>query len=531
MDSMNQEKTEVGNEKTISRRDFLKGMVNSLGALTIARTPFLNELIESIDKTDNSFSEVAQSYIAKDPTQAEEVAKRIRVDRNASASNICGPLATSILLGWYLNEDGSVSNRSTNKDIKNRMEGVSPGDLWLGSPENDPNRYKIAFPETHYNSFHIRESIGTLDFDKIPGVGSLKPGDFLYLDGGSFTHYIAISRRDQEGRIYCVSNIHGEKPGEFIIDEVMLWDPYEKNGFFRNWAKGVGAERARTGLKGFYLWRRKNEAEYLRDDSQTIVCRNLLTNEMRKQKKGNWNINIFESGMGQVFEWRNSVPFRSNSAINLPLAVISLNLIKETYSEQIEKEGLESFVKRMGYNGKTFEQLITSSLINSDKDASDLLARFCSSKKNLEKEFIKLGLNSTKYESKRTSQRDIQKCWINIFTGENIDRDSSNLIKKILEEKSQIDEGILNEIKKKFTGSRVWNIKTFIGGDYTCIQDCGVIQITQGNINRYLLVGLSGISRGSGDLKYSDGKAFSSSFASILSNYLENTKQKAKSSI
>ena len=526
MNPDNQENSEaIGKKSNMTRREFLKLTAATLGAFVF------NPETLGLDKGDDSFTDVAKSYIAKDPKEAEEVSKRIRSDRSASASNVCGPLATSILLGWRLNEDGTVSNRGTNRERMVRMEGVSPNDLWLGSPENDPNRYRIAFPDTHYDSYHIKESIGTLDFNRVPGVGTLEPGDFLYLDGGSFTHYIAISRRDFEGRIYCVSNIHSSKPQEFIIDEVMLWDPKEKNGFFRDWAKGVGVERARTGLKGFYLWRRKKEAEYLVEDPYTIVYRDFLTNEMRKEKKGNWNVNIFEPGMGQIFEWRNSVPFRSETGVNIPLTIVALNLIKAAYSEDINKEGLETVIKRMGYEGKSFEQLISSTLVNSDRESAELLARFCRSKSDLQKEYKQIGLNSTVYESKRTSQKDIYTYWRNLFVGDKIDRDSADYILKQLEATISSGPGILSEVRKEFPAARLWSTKSFVGGDYTSIQESGVVVIPQGNVNRYIFLGISGVSRGPGSLQYSDGMALSSLYPPIIARYVKDTEKIVKRKI
>ncbi|HSV85459.1 MAG TPA: hypothetical protein VLH85_02720 [Levilinea sp.] len=506
----------------ISRRDFLKLSVIGTGSFAL-----LTDFLDPFEKTDNRFKEVSYSYITRDPLAAEEVAKKIRMDKGASAFNICGPLATSILLGWKLHEDGTISNTSGNDDNMVRMQGVTPADMWLGSPENDPNRYKVIFPPEEYDSFHIRESIGTLNFNHIPGVGTLLPGDFLYLDGGSFTHYLAISRRDAKGKLYCVSNLFGIKPGEFFIDEVLLWDPLEKKGFFRDWAKGIGAERARTGLKGFYLWRRKAESEYLVEGPQARKFRDLFTNEMRGYKRGNWNINIYEAGKGQIFEWRNAVPYYNEPGTRLPLAIVALKIVGSTYSDEIKQEGLAIFLKRRGFEGTSFEQLLNSTLNDPYGNAAQVIVRFCKEKANLRKEFDILGLYSTTFETKRTTQKDMFRCWKSLFIGNDVDRDATSYLLGKFENAAPKREGVINEIKKFIPGIRIWSIKTNPGQNVASIQDSGVIAIPQREKERYLFVNIRGISRHRGELTDSDIRRFSSTFTSIIMNYIHETGEKS----
>ena len=502
----------------ISRRDFLKTSAVMLGAFSLPK-----EILESVDKSDDSFKDVSQSYIAETPEEADRVAQVIRKDKSASASNVCGPLATAILMGWKLNNDSSISNILDNSTINSRMEGVTPREMWLGSPENDPNRYEVAFPKDIYDSFRVKESIGSLDFNNIPNVGELKPGDFLYLDGGSFTHYIAISRRDSMGRLYTVSNVQGDKPGDFLIKEVMLWDPIEKDGFFRNWAKGVGPERARTGLNGFYLWRRKEEAEPLAEDPVTQKYRDILLNEMLEQKKGSWNISMFEIGKGQIFEWRDGIPYHAASTIKVPLSIVALQNILSSYADKIERDGLDKVLKTYGSEGRTFDQLFTAMLVHSEELATETLARFTKSKQDIRKWFKPLGMETATYEPRRIKQRELFNCWMNLFRGKLFDKEPMKYLLNKLEEYTPNDDNLIGSIRKKFPNARQWNKRGTITKEILTVQDSGILEIPSGNEKRYFYIGISGAASGNYSITYEEMVSFMSSITSTMSDYIKES--------
>jgi hypothetical protein len=451
--------------KEISRRDFLK-TAGSFAVSALIPTRFY-DFAESLEK-DNSFEESSRSYISDTPQEAEEISKMIRCDRGASASNVCGPLAVSALLGWRLNSDESVTNISNNTTSSTRIEGIIPNDMWLGSPENDPNRYRIAFPEDEYESFHIKESIGTIDFNNIDGIGSLKPGDFLYLDGGSFTHYISISKRDSEGRIYCVSNVHSTNPQEFDIKEVMLWDPAIKNGFFRNWANGVGPEGARTGLKGFYLWRRTKEADPILQDTKYREFRDMMTNELREYSSISCNMHVFEFGKGQVFEWRNKIPYRDPSALSLPISMIALKRINELYEDDIKEKGLEYVLENTDFEGVSLGIHLKNVLTTQYEDSRKALFRFT----NMNDGVKSLNMKNTSPEYGTTTQKDIFKCWENLLCRKYLDIESVQYLLSMLE-----------------MGNRIWGTESTIGG----IQKTRVIGLDGGK--RYIYVGMNGSSK------------------------------------
>ena len=460
--------------KPMSRRDFFR----AAGAFTVATfiPKGFYDFTESIEmgesftesmEMDESFTESSRSYISDNPFDAEEIAKKIRCDRGASASNVCGPLAVSVLLGWRLNKkDGSVTNVSDSLTSGTRIEGIAPNDMWLGSPETDPNRYRNAFPPDEYDNFHITESIGTVDFSNIDGAGELKPGDFLYLDGGSFTHYIAVSRRDEMGRLYCVSNVPSSKKGEFEIKEVMLWDPNTMDGFFRNWASGVGPEKARTGLKGFYLWRRKQELRPLLQDNQSKELRDSLTNELREHPSISWHVHISELGEGQIFEWRNRIPYMDKAAVSLPILMIVLKKLQEEYNEDIQKNGVLNTLENVYVNGKSLDKHINNLLMGDYKYSVGLLYKFA----NLENGIKSLGLKNTQVMYGKTTQKDIYSCWEKIFCSDYLEPKVIQYLLALLD-----------------TGDREWRTDNYSNG----VRRSGVIELDGGK--RYVYVGMTAI--------------------------------------
>jgi hypothetical protein len=170
--------------------------------------------------------------------------KRVGVEINGAGygdpSNICGPLAIAIL------RDAGLLPPST-----------VPHDFWLLNPlaATDAARLTRTFPPAYYNYTRVITPINKIDWRASP----LVPGDFLFLwhgSGGNFDHMLVVSRVDNLGRAYAVTN-YGTPDG-FIISEVMLYDPGDRTaGLFHQWTQEQDAILGSTGFGGFELWRRK----------------------------------------------------------------------------------------------------------------------------------------------------------------------------------------------------------------------------------------------------------------------------------
>jgi hypothetical protein len=522
----------------ISRRDFLKLTGALVLVAGLSASPFgkvLQAFAEESTAPEEEergpgFDEVAQSYKAGTNREAMEVSNSLLFRNDASPSNICGPLAMAILMQWKLNEDGSISKRTGTNADPYRVEGTIPPEMWLGTPTNDPARYRIAFPPQEYRRYHVQQSIGVLDFDNIPGAGSLQPGDFLYLDGGSFTHYIAVSKKDQQGRVYCVSNLHSnEKSGEFVIDEVVLWDPAKKDGYLRSWARGVGADNASTGTAGFYLWRREKQAEDQSMDPMLEKYRDRFLNMMREQKQGEWNIQVHEIGRGELFEWRKNVPYHAASTIKVPLSVLTLQRIADDYREELAQSDLASVLSRYGTGGRTFDQLISAMLVRSEESATEILGEYCKKGMNVTEGLKSLGMYESMYEPRRTTQKDMFNFWKNLVGGDLVTQKEREYLLEKLNEYTPNDDLYLGRIKETFPNTIQWNKRGVIVDSIMTIQDTGVIQIGEGSNKRTFYVGIAGTSKPGKEISYEGGVEYIDKVVDLLVGYLKEDPLLSKS--
>lgn len=154
-------------------------------------------------------------------------------------SLVCGPLSAVIL------RDG----------------GLLPPDVdlhgfWLLDPRLRPSQIILEtyFPQDRYEWYQFETGTHKFDFSVFP----LLPGDFIYLyagPNGTFEHIITISRVDEVGRAYTVSNLATEDG--FVIRELMLYDPTDPGvGQFYDWMnRELNGWLGMTGDGGFDLWR------------------------------------------------------------------------------------------------------------------------------------------------------------------------------------------------------------------------------------------------------------------------------------
>jgi hypothetical protein len=190
-------------------------------------------------------------FVANTAAEAISVAQNLQflVD-HGHPSNMCGPLAAAIL------RDAGLVERH-----------IILHDFWLLNPAelSDVRLLESVFPASRYDTYKTTVSINQFDFAEFP----LEPGDFVYLfagPGGTFDHVIVVTRVDEEGRVFSVTNVNSD--AGFLIKEVLLYDPSEPGlGMFYEWTDLANIRLGLTGLGGFQLWRPR---ELLRlDDSET----------------------------------------------------------------------------------------------------------------------------------------------------------------------------------------------------------------------------------------------------------------------
>ncbi|MFZ5821566.1 MAG: hypothetical protein ACOYYJ_16845 [Chloroflexota bacterium] len=184
--------------------------------------------------------ETSLRYIAPTRGESLQLSRKILGIESGDPSNICGPLAISIL-----REAGLVGADAV------------PYDFWLLNPFIPEDRRKLnrVFPSEEFDHLETVEPINKIAW----ASASLLPGDFLYIKHGSwgnFDHMLVVNRVDANGRAYAVTNYNGQDG--FVITEAPLYDPNDpKVGLFYEWTKKEFAISGSTGFGGFELWRKR----------------------------------------------------------------------------------------------------------------------------------------------------------------------------------------------------------------------------------------------------------------------------------
>jgi hypothetical protein len=182
-------------------------------------------------------------YLAAGDGDAVRVAQSLSFVQGADVSNMCGPLAIQIL-----------------KDAGFVPADVDLKDFWLLNPRQKEQRAVLerVFPTPQYADYHFDQPTSSFDFDAFP----LKAGDFVYLyagSGGSFEHMLTVTRVDEAGRVYSVTNYVTAHVyfSLFAIQEILLYDPAQPAvGKFHEWTDKKNYKLGLTGLGGFEVWRR-----------------------------------------------------------------------------------------------------------------------------------------------------------------------------------------------------------------------------------------------------------------------------------
>lgn len=171
---------------------------------------------------ESSMRVVANSY-----PEAIDQAYRLGVYH---PSNMCGAIAGSFLIDAEIVKESRVFNK---EKLLWETVPAQPVDFWELDPSPPKDEWKLNFwfPKDKFDRFYYNEPVGKFDYTEFP----LYTGDFLYLfysgasGRGTFPHIMTVSRVDEMGRAFSVTNLHiGEWPdgkGEFVIKEVMLYDP------------------------------------------------------------------------------------------------------------------------------------------------------------------------------------------------------------------------------------------------------------------------------------------------------------------
>jgi hypothetical protein len=327
--------------------------------------------------------ESALKYVAPTPAEAITVARSLHFLKDEGhPSNACGPLALAIL------RDAGLVDRS-----------VILHDFWLLDPSepSDVRMLEATFPRHRYLWYATPLSIATFDFHAFP----LQAGDLLYLiagPGGTYEHVIVVTRVDEAGRPFSVTNVNTEEG--FIIEEVMLYDPLQPGaGQFHAWTDPANAHLGLTGQGGFLLWRRVKPLWEEHSEASDRLGAEL--DALLAGRGGHWNVVIKKVGGDPVYHRGAEELLTSNAMIDIPTAML--------FFHALDRQGIDdydAYLDANGVHGRTFRQLLEAMLVDGDPTATRHLAGWIGGQLDVEAVLQEWGLYRTTLAPGQTTALD-----------------------------------------------------------------------------------------------------------------------------
>ncbi len=337
---------------------------------------------------------VSLKYLADSELDAIQVAQDLDyIGINAQPATMCGPLAVAIL-----QDAGLADPNFPRKNFYLLNPRPGHGDGFVDS----------LFPTSRYLKIVEKRVIKEVDYKAEP----LCPGDFLYLfagESGSFEHMLVVTRVDEAGRAYTVTNV--DFRFGYRVEELMLYDPAQPGvGMITNWTSQPHPQVGRTGYGGFWLWRLKAP---LADPSPAAAGLAVSIDRIIDQTGGIWHIQFKEVG-GEVLYSRLADSLIQPASFNkLALSALLLNTL--------ESQGVEvnpDYLQTQGFGGRSFEQHLRAMLGSSGENASESLQNWFPASVNLNDAIHDLGYGSTSIAPRQTTVSDISRLLDDIYTGE-----------------------------------------------------------------------------------------------------------------
>jgi hypothetical protein len=398
-------------------------------------------------------AEVSLRFVADSEPAAIKVAQRIGyIGINGYPSTMCGPLAMVIL-----RDAGLIDADISLKDFYYLNPRVGFGYPIL----------EAAFPKDRYTWFTEERPVNQVDFTAFP----LYAGDFMYLfagGSGNFEHILTVSRVDEQGRAYAVTNLNTDKG--YVIKEVMLYDPHQPGaGQLAAWMDRQNWQLGMTGFGGFWLWRLKKPIQD--PDARTQK----LAEDIRQVEQaagGDWHILIQPVGGDPIYARLPYDTLHPASTIKLADAVLFFKLL-----EQKQIAPLPEYLNREGFEGRTFSQLLHAMLVNSEEDATGSIERWIRQAEDPNQALHDLGFTKTFTTPRQSTAAEMAAMMEKLYTGELVTPQARQILLDLLSEYTPNDNIRIGVIRPDLgVGDVIYNKRGSLAGDRVIVADLALIQ-------------------------------------------------------
>jgi hypothetical protein len=384
---------------------------------------------------------------------------------------MCGPLTLAIL-----------------RDTGIIEPYVNLKDFWLIRPDKNPDIIKRTFPAERFEHFYFNTPINEFDFAVFP----LKPGDVLYLYAGSagtFEHVLVVTRVDEAGRVFSVSNINTSKDNYYIIQEVMLYDPNLSGiGQFYEWTdreknKWIGL----TGYGGFDLWRLSKPLDIPSTEEENALMFDVDT--IIQQGEGEWHIWMKNVDTQRtVYQRRADIRVHIASIVKVPISMLVFARLEQSGVSDIL---LEKYIHEHGYKGRTFAQLLQAMLVKSEEDATQILLDFLySTGFNPDGHLQKWGFVNTDLRNRVSTAQEIGDILEALLHNNGISKSASNIILAYMAEYTPSDETRLGAMKPfLLNDNEIYNKRASLAFERVIVGDAGIVSfLCETGQTRYTIV-------------------------------------------
>ena len=405
-------------------------------------------------------------YLASSEQEAIDIAQRLQyVQGDGHPSNMCGPLAIAIL-----RDAGLVSKY------------VDLHDFWLLKPDKNTNAIRTTFPSSKFSKYHFSEPIHQFDFREFP----LKAGDFVYLYAGingSFEHMLTVTRVDEAGRAYSVTNIHTNEG--YLIYEAMLYDPRQPGvGLFFEWTDRKNVRLGMTGFGGFDVWR---PSVPIPDPDPADVAFGAQLDEILRQHDGKWQILIAEIGGREIYSRRTEDRIHIASVIKVPVAML---FFKSLEASGVQTAEYENYLTAHG-RGRTYAQLLEAMLVHSEEEATaTLIEAIRLNGLNIDQTLDTWGASETDILTRMSTVSEIAYLYKGLYTGQFIAPEGRAIILRLMSQHTPNDDTRLGVIRPMLPeGFAFYNKRGTITTERLVIGDSAIFSLpASGETKTYLVI-------------------------------------------
>lgn len=364
---------------------------------------------------------VVESFLAPTEEEAQAVAERIGYVQYPDPSNMCGPLAIAEL------RDAGLLSRYTD-----------PHDFWLLRPDVNAQTVARTFPPDRFEHFRFHQSIGDFDFKQFP----LKAGDVLYLyagDQGTFEHILTVTRVDEQGRAYTVTNLNTQPFPDYyyVIKEVMLYDPNQPGvGRFYEWTDATTNNWiGLTGYGGFDVWRFSAPVQDMTADEAALADK---LDSIFRDAGGKWYSLILDLETGRrVYDLHSADAVHVASVIKVPVAML---LFASLEKQGIPSANLSAYLEQHG-DGYLLSQILHDMLVDSDELATtDLLTYIRQSGLDINATLIAWGGAHVDVFKRTAPLQEIAALFAGLYNGDLVSPEARRIILNLMTEHTPNDD-------------------------------------------------------------------------------------------